>query len=77
MKNLLLALFIVTCTLLSSSKILQANISEANIGLEVCLLKSNQQIETHTYRIVCGGETCWVFEYDEDGELVNIYPIDD
>lgn len=77
MKNLIFAFFLFISTCLYAGEKLQASVIETYSVVKKQVFNNNEPIEGHKYEIVYEDGLWWIYEYNEDGELVNIYPLDD
>lgn len=77
MKNLIFAFFLFISTSIYAGEKLQATEIEACTVVKKQLSNNYEPIEGHKYEIVYEVGLWWIYEYTEDGELVNIYPLDD
>ncbi len=75
MKKVILALTLVLYFALPVSSHTQLP-SADNSWIEL-RYNSNLNILSNTYELVFKDGTWWIYEYDEDGGLVNIYPADE
>lgn len=76
MKNLIFAILFCVSTCLYAGKTLQSEVTESITVLNEQVSYGYEQVEGHDYEVVFEAGLWWIYEYNEDGELVNIYPID-
>ncbi len=75
MKNVILALTLVLYFALPVSS--HTQLSSADNSRIESRYNSNLNIIINTYELVFKDGIWWIYEYDEDGGLVNIYPADE
>lgn len=76
MKNLIIALFLFTSICLSSNT-LRSEEKNLNLVLEEKIVNTYLLFESNKIEIVFEDGEWWVYEYNEDGEIVNFYPLED
>ncbi|MBK8983931.1 MAG: hypothetical protein IPM38_16830 [Ignavibacteria bacterium] len=75
MKTVILALTFVLYFALPLNS--QTQISRTDKSRTESRYNSNRIIYSHTYEYVFKDGMWWIYEYDEDGGLINMYPLDD
>lgn len=77
MKNLIFTLFLFVSTCLFGGKPLQSAVTESHPVLTEQVSYTDETVEGYKYEVVFENGSWWIYEYNEDGEIVNIYPIDE